>query len=628
MGRSPRHWAAIIALLCLALASSPARPQGEFALFLPTVQVHRDLRHPPVRLNALFYDGYAAADADEAFHLWNPGPDTVDLVNWAASDGSKRVVFPPLLLPPRETLWCAYSAVAFQAAFGFPPACEYGPVTDPSLPHLDGAPFHLGDDGGRLSLTDPQGIVIDALVYENGPATLGWTGPGVFPWHPYGFAEGGQILSRKTDEATGEPLPDTDRADDWASDPADPIAGRKVRYPAWDTTAFKPLRAPDPALVTVALTPDSGFAVVRDALQAAQTSIQLELYTFDHPGLADVVAARAAAGVSVTVLLEGAPAGGLADADRWAASRVAQAGGRVLFMSSARGGRPRYRSQHAKFAVLDGRRLLLLSENFSPQSLPSDDFSDGTLGQRGVVLLTEQPALVAHAAALFARDTNLRWRDLVAWNPCDTVYGPPPPGYVPPAATGGAGYAILAPLPLIAWADDFELAQSPENSLRRRDGLRGLLARAGAGDTVLVEQLQEPPWWGVVSASPAADPNPRLDAYLAAARRGTTVRLLLDSFFDQPGEPRANRATCIYVNEVAVAEALDLQCRTGNPTRLGIHNKLVLARVGGQGYVHLGSLNGSEVSHKLNRELALQFRSRPVYDYLAWVWTWDWDHPR
>ena len=57
-------------------------------------------------------------------------------------------------------------------------------------------------------------------------------------------------------------------------------------------------------------------------------------------------------------------------------------------------------------------------------------------------------------------------------------------------------------------------------------------------------------------------------------------------------------------------------------------HRFVLARLGGQGYVHLGSLNGSEVSHKLNRELALQFHSQPVYDYLAWVWTWDWDHPR
>ena len=55
---------------------------------------------------------------------------------------------------------------------------------------------------------------------------------------------------------------------------------------------------------------------------------------------------------------------------------------------------------------------------------------------------------------------------------------------------------------------------------------------------------------------------------------------------------------------------------------------MVLVKIGGQGYVHLGSLNGTETSHKINRELALQFHSTPVYDYLAWVWAWDWDHPR
>jgi hypothetical protein len=68
-----------------------------------------------------------------------------------------------------------------------------------------------------------------------------------------------------------------------------------------------------------------------------------------------------------------------------------------------------------------------------------------------------------------------------------------------------------------------------------------------------------------------------------------------------------------------------LQIRLGNPTDYGIHNKMVLARIGGQGYSHIGSINGSETSSKVNREVAVQVRSNDVYNYLEGVFDWDWN---
>ena len=121
-----------------------------------------------------------------------------------------------------------------------------------------------------------------------------------------------------------------------------------------------------------------------------------------------------------------------------------------------------------------------------------------------------------------------------------------------------------------------------------------------------------------------ADPNPRLQAYLAAARRGATVRVLLDAFFDDLASPRSNLRTVEYLNYIARAEGLDLQARRGNPTGLGIHNKLVLAQIGGRGWTVAGSLNGGEVSAKLNREVALLVGSDEVYGYLADVFWYDW----
>jgi hypothetical protein len=286
----------------------------------------------------------------------------------------------------------------------------------------------------------------------------------------------------------------------------------------------------------------------------------------------------------------------------------------------------RYNYQHGKWMIIDGETLLTGSENLNYSSMPADDKSDGTSGNRGVWLITDAPGAVAHALDVFEHDLDpASHRDLAGWNAADPVYGAPPAGFTPDYASGGSAYPIQFPTPLtIQGTCPMEIVQSPENSLRDSDSLLGMVARAGAGDTVLVQQLYEYKFWGPTTSNPADDPNPRLEAYIAAAERGATVRLLLDSVFDDPDDPRDNTATCAYANNIALDQGLDLACKIGNPTGNGIHNKMVLVLDGEQGYVHTGSINGSENSSKNNREFAVQVQSREAYDFLAGMFWYDW----
>ena len=105
------------------------------------------------------------------------------------------------------------------------------------------------------------------------------------------------------------------------------------------------------------------------------------------------------------------------------------------------------------------------------------------------------------------------------------------------------------------------------------------------------------------------------------------MRILLNSgtFSASYLDISKNAETLAYVNNLAYCEGLDLQARIGNPTRYGIHNKMVLARIAGQGYAHIGSINGSETSSKVNREVAVNVRSGEVYDYLLGMFDWDWE---
>jgi cardiolipin synthase A/B len=121
-----------------------------------------------------------------------------------------------------------------------------------------------------------------------------------------------------------------------------------------------------------------------------------------------------------------------------------------------------------------------------------------------------------------------------------------------------------------------------------------------------------------------ANPDPRLEMLIDAARRGAQVRVLLDSFFDDEDGRRSNRATVDYVRAIAAAEGLDLEARLGNPTGRGIHAKLVLVRVDGETWSAVGSLNGGKISHKVNREVLLLTDAPTVYARLAEIFHWDW----
>ncbi len=589
-----------------------------------TTEVHYT---PTVRLAAVHF--HALQGADEAVEIANLGNAPAEIGGWGLADQDMIAVSlpPSVTLAAGQSVWLADEAGAFRAQFGFSPDFEAG-ANDPTVPDLDGSWPVLANDGDEVLLLNQDGAVQDVLVYKDGDASQnGWSGTAVQPFGAGALRTTGQILYRKLDQASGRPVADTDTAADWAQDTVDPVNGCKVRYPGWDLERFfHTVRLTQTASLTVAIGPDSLYRVVADEIDAAKYSLWIHSYTFENTMLAQTVAARAAAGVSVTVLLDGSPPGSVTDQERWVCSEIEAASGRCFFVigDAENDVYRRYAHQHAKYIVIDGQRALIGSENLSLKSMPFDDKRNGTAGQRGVYLITDAPGVVAHLETLFALDMDLaNHQDIVTFASID----PLPPGYTPISVTDWMTYTARFSVPLVLDGEfSFEIIQSPENSLRDSNALLGLLARAGEGDRVLVQQMHEPPYWGDRYSDRVSNPNPRLEAYLAAAQRGANVRVLLDSFYDDPTDPRGNWATCVFLRGIAAQERLRLGCRLGNPTEMGIHTKMVLVEVDGRRYVHLGSINGSELSSKANRELAVQVESSAAFAYLAEMFERDWPH--
>lgn len=590
---------------------------------------------PQVLISAVLYDGYQSGDPDEAVQLANTGTAPADLKDWRLCDegtGGACAILPSTILSAGQRIWLANWASDFYTSFGFLPDLAVHPVA--TVGSLSGSWPGYANTGDEVVLRNDLGNVADALVYEDGSTSVvGWSGPAV---QHYGVGrEEGQVLCRTADESTGFPVADTDTRADWIQYTDDTARGRRVLYPGWDLDPlFWPLTATEPATVVAGIAPDNAFDVVSQTIARAQRTISVEVYSLRHPDVITALVQKAQEGVAVTVLLEGGQAGvGTGDPrwqqELWACQQLEAAGGQCWFMIHETDDRifNRYDYLHAKFLIVDDEWVLVTSQNLSASSMPSDDKSNGTYGSRGVVLATNGPSVVARAAQVFALDLDpAHHNDILRWNTRYTAgYGPPDPAYTPVLTVPDhVTYTVRFPAPLtVNGTFGFELFTAPEAALRQSDALLGLLARAGAGDTVYIEQLYEYVAWG---EDPADDPNLRLEATIAAARQGATVRLLLNGgTLGQIFYQNTNTSTVAYVNQVAYAEGLDLEAVIGDPTQWGIHNKMVLVWLHDEGgYTHVGSINGSESSNKVNREMALQVKSDEVYHYLARLFEADW----
>ncbi|MEZ4641900.1 MAG: lamin tail domain-containing protein [Chloroflexota bacterium] len=350
-----------------------------------------------ILLDAIYYDGYESGDQDEAIRLRNLSDSTADIGGWQLADsgGSAAVLPTNIPLPAGATIWLARDEAAFLRQFGFAPGLV--------LANWPG----FSNEGDAVILRDADGFLVDVAVYENGNTALsGWNGPAIEPYTVSGvFAADGQILYRRRHQTTGLPFPDTNQATDWAQSRDDVINGRKVLYPGWDLEQFFfAQQVTETAVLTVAIAPDNALSVIIQQLRQAENSIQIETLTFENLAIAQALIDAAQRGVNVTVLLEGSPTGGLPDQEKYICQQLAAANGQCWFMISDDDAdiHDRYRYLHAKFILIDQSKVIISSENLSPNSLPADDKSDGTWGDAASFLSPMPPASCSTSTASLA----------------------------------------------------------------------------------------------------------------------------------------------------------------------------------------------------------------------------------
>ncbi len=497
---------------------------------------------------------------DEAFAL--AANDAMTLSGWQVSDGEGTWPLPDVTVASTPT-WFVGNRTAWRAHDGPMPVGVFGQA------------IQLGNDGDQLYLIDPQGVTRDTFLYGD-KTTPEW---GVFAYGSPG------VIYTRSGWPSG-PWIDTDSADDWRSPRPHRVGESNIPMPTFQVPAL-----------TAYVSPDNSFGVLTELLASATQRIHLHVYDLRSQELVEVLAAAAARGVDVQVLVQDRPVGQDSDARHQTADglqRIQAAGGQAFLARD-----DRYRNHHLKVVVVDGA-VAIQSENWVASGVPEDP----SWGNRGWGVVLHDPIAASWFATWMSADRRA-WDtlpfDLAAYDPGFRT--PPrfstPSGAHEPVFVARRFEGPIQVTPLISPEHTFDPATNP---------LFGVMAQAQ--QRLWVQQLDFRVGFQNELGWSAADGL--REALIDAGRRNVDARVQAAGPFHLRDTGNADAMAALPADGVAI-------CSFERPD-LVLHNKGVIA----DEVVYVGSMNGNHFSRSMNREVGVLIDDPAVADHFAQVFLDDW----
>jgi len=543
----------------------------------------------------------------EAIALINAGDKPHTLSGWTITTNAGRLTLPKLTMDPGEILYLANNATYFQAYWHFSPDFEYGVDAELEVPDLkvpEGAVPLLNDHGDEVRLLDDQGNVVDILAYgEISNPSPPWSGPPVQLVESPAVPRENQVLTRRW---SGGVLRLEASAAAWTGEnPADPV---RVYYPGQSDLPISQVHG----TATFIPAPEDPREFMAELLKQARNTIRLAGYQFSSWELAEHLVDAVQRGVRVQVAVERNPGGGdLSAADRALHQWLTAHGVEILYAYAWDGpGSSRYSVIHSNYVLIDNDAVIISSAPWTDEAFGSPPICGSRQWVAGIAGSAEMADMFRKVwSADFGRltpdvrpfsreedgvstDTRIRPRgeEVTSSDRCQGSDSTEERGVVK-RIRGTATVTRLL---------------SPDNSLDRDNGLLGIVRQAR--EELLVSGLYIDLWWGNQDR-----PNPYLTEIVEAARRGVSVRVLLDPEVTSPDDPKGNQQVVAYLNDLAWREGLDLEARLVNREEAGIGGRYQAIGMVVDDSVVIGSMNGSENSFRRARELAIKVDGLPPF---------------
>jgi len=493
------------------------------------------------------------AGSFESVTVYNGGTSNVNMKNYYLDDGEGTLRFTlDLIIKPKEyaSFVSAQPEIWFDRDFYL-----YG------TNGLVAKSFILADNGDEVSLKRTSGEVLDAFVYGNGDTSIsGWKGD-AFSRVPAGKA------------AVRSSAFDTDTAADWKLT----VIGRTEEKVSSSGT-FN-------ALVTPFVFPDSKGYPIFNALENAQNEVLISMYVLDHKEIVSLLVMLLERGVSVTILLEGSPVGGVPDTEIRYMNLLCGKGADVYMMKSNNGYK-RYDLVHNKYAIIDSKTVAVTSENWREGSFN---------GNRGWGALIESREYAEYMKKIFADDCSIERYDIFELRSL---------------------YSSISPITVTQYKvkekQSYETYEASVKPVLSPDFSFEYLKReiTNASYRVYSQQMSlQYAWTDVTTPSPVS-------WSLTAAGNGADIRILADVTFDDMDSSSWNGMTVSLINDME-----GMQARAMNNDGFSLtHNKGVII----DDTVWISSINWTNAAFMNNREVAVSVISYDVSEYYASYFLTDW----
>jgi len=341
---------------------------------------------------------------DEFVTIYNPTNYTIDISRWYLTDTpwkrsneQNRIIFPRgTLLQPFSSICVTQNATTYYKERGENPDYEYKEDSKPDVPQLqvEGS-FTLNNNGDIIVLKDKYNHTIDVVLYGKTLEKFdeGWDGK------PIDDVKRGFILRRKLKNH----LPvDTNTSYDWEE-------WRKWKI---GQTDFKIKTLQIEGSITTFVSPDCSYEVLSSIIRSANKSIYINMYEFTNPFLMDDIVKALDKNVSVKLLVEGLPAGGLDERETFILSEISRHGGEVRFIGRNKQDYCRYNFDHAKYLIVDNETVVIESSNWGKTGVPVNN----TFGNREWGIILENKTLASYLLEIFLSDYNLSRPDVSCYN--------------------------------------------------------------------------------------------------------------------------------------------------------------------------------------------------------------------
>ncbi len=332
--------------------------------------------------------------------------------------------------------------------------------------------------------------------------------------------------------------------------------------------------------------PESDGKEILKALQDADDTVDISIYTITHPAVFSVLAHAISEGVRVRILVEGSPAGGIPADEISLLTAVMRLGADVHVIRTEESYK-RYTYVHSKYAIVDGDTVIITSENWTESSFGSN---------RGWGCVIESRECAEYLGNFFESDFDASHPDI---HTVRELY--------PTAVASEIDPYVPIVSESLSYTADVTPVVSPDYS---RKTLLSFIS--GADERLYSQQLYVEYGWLQEDGSP-------LSLMEDLAQSGVDCRLLVDVTYDDPedGDIEDGYGIFSYYDENGL-----LDVRYEDSSEFGMaHNKGIVR----DDSVWIGSMNWTENSVSYNREMSVIIDSPEIADMYAGLFLRDWD---